>query len=338
MRSEPLPSFDGWACPTGMVPVGNDGAAPAFCIDAYEARATGDIGDPDQFTGKGRPATATAVSAPGVLPTIVVSFGQAAAICANTEVLNHRQERVGFKRMVTSREWSDAADGVLGDGGTRYVYGDTWNESACATPRADGSTHIRELSPTGSHPACVSRFGVYDAVGNAWEWSDSEERYDITSVLAAAKSGGLVVSQGDGDTLLTDEPTRTQLGLEMAGLDPSLQVLSVGDGGVLRIDPRAFSAATHTSVFKGHLLVRSGGRELGVLPVAFTRPDDGVTPTPLLLLAAFDGAPIPHKRGCAYYTGSEYACRLGFTNRGHLHDFNGLISFRCAADPFPTEP
>jgi hypothetical protein len=323
-----------WQCPTGMVPVGGDLSLPDFCIDQYEATVTGEIGDPNQHSGTGTPTTATAESVPEVMPSVGISFDQAKAICGNTPVLDSDQNVVGTKRLAASQEWSDAADGTLGSGGLSYPYGDEWIDDACATPLRDGQVVLETLQRTGSLAECVSPFGVYDAVGNAWEWSDSGAVHDISGVLAIAQSNGIDISKGPGGSLVVSESALAFLGMEMAGLIADAATFQVGEGGILQLGPDAFDLRAHFSIFKGHLLFQKNGEELGLLPVWFDEPTQETAPRPAQLLWEADGAAIPHKRGCAYYTGNANGCQIQHLNRTHLHDFFGTISFRCVADPF----
>jgi formylglycine-generating enzyme required for sulfatase activity len=86
-----------------------------------------------------------AVSIAGVLPSGCVSWPQAEQACA----------LVG-KRLLTNQEWQRAAAGTPDPG---------------ATPGPlDCNTNSPVASNTGSRTACVSRWGVFDMVGNVFEW------------------------------------------------------------------------------------------------------------------------------------------------------------------------
>lgn len=88
-----------------------------------------------------------AVSVPGVLPSTCLTWAQARVACA-----------LSTKRLPTVEEWGQAA-------------GDTPR-----TPKDDETTGCNVSGPpygpteTGARPACVSRAGAYDMVGNVWEW------------------------------------------------------------------------------------------------------------------------------------------------------------------------
>ena len=330
-----------WACPEGMVPVG-PATAPVYCIDAHEALISGELGDRDQHSGAGVATTATASSRAGVLPSTQITFGQAHRACANTAVTGPSGQVLGHKRLPTSAEWEDGADGVLGTGGTRYPYGDTWSDTACATPTADGQVTLDALQPTGSFPDCVSAVGVYDAAGNAWEWADSGIVMDIDGWLAQAEARGVPIGLGPGDTLLVEEAAADSLLLRMQGL--VTRTPERADDGTLVLAPEGFDDSALGITFTGYLVLQADGVDVDTLPVWFDLPvrqsgDEGpvaTTPQPVLVLWEAQGATVPDKRGCAWYTGSEVGCATSSRSLDHLHDFLGTISFRCVADPWPV--
>lgn len=61
----------------------------------------------------------------------------------------------------TTSEWNNAC---TNDGTTKYPYGDMLQPDACASAA---------LHPVGTLPGCQGPAGVYDLIGNAWEWIDS---------------------------------------------------------------------------------------------------------------------------------------------------------------------
>ena len=115
----------------------------------------------------------------------------------------------------------------------------------------------------------------------------------------------------------------------------------IDDGGVLMVGATAFDPNAYGIEFKGYLVLDDGTAEGLSLPVWFDIPprksgsDAPVTTTdePILVLWSADHDIIPDKRGCGYYAGSAEGCRLDARGLGHLHDFRGLISFRCISDP-----
>ena len=165
-----------FSCPDseGMVPILDDAKEVQFCIDIFEARVAP---NPER----------TAESVEGVLPTISISWYDAKSGC----------ERAG-KRLCTIPEWTDACDGIFGDGGYAYPYGNHQDYSACWAEAADGSAQVDSIQVTGSSLNCVSRWGVHDMVGNAWEWANSQT-VDESGVPITAKLGGAYYS-GGGDS------------------------------------------------------------------------------------------------------------------------------------------
>jgi formylglycine-generating enzyme required for sulfatase activity len=166
-------------CPGDMVPVPNE-AEPAFCVDFAETTVTGLLGNADQ--GAAWPdgsTTATAAAVLGLVPSTGISWYQAWAICRNSG-----------KHLCTVDEWRDACDGTIGEGGSTYPWGEEPDPAeVCAAPAADGTTAWTELQHAGGEAGCVSGAGVYDQVGNAWEWADPEQASsDGTPVTA--KVGG----------------------------------------------------------------------------------------------------------------------------------------------------
>lgn len=99
----------------------------------------GDYGAGCPDTGNGC-VNLYAVSIPGVTPSSYINWFQAAAVARNSG-----------KRLPTNAEWQAAALGTP-DGAPCFV-----SESAVAPV------------PTGT-PGCVSNVGVFDMVGNLWEW------------------------------------------------------------------------------------------------------------------------------------------------------------------------
>lgn len=162
----------------------------AYCIDAYEADVDGNAtGNADQ--GPDYPdgsTTGAAWPVAGVLPQVNVSWYQAYALCQNAG-----------KHLCTPQEWADACDGLIGEGGSRFAWGESPEaDEVCAAAHEDGTSDYTELSLTGSFPGCATPTGIYDQAGNAWEWVDLGE-HDETGRPIAAKVGGAYYA-GAGNT------------------------------------------------------------------------------------------------------------------------------------------
>jgi hypothetical protein len=88
-----------------------------------------------------------AVSIPGTRPTTCTTWFQAEQTC-----------RLSGKRLITNQEWQAAAAGTPDPGDA--------DDGATTC-----NTKTEFASMTGARTACVSRWGLHDMVGNAWEWT-----------------------------------------------------------------------------------------------------------------------------------------------------------------------
>jgi hypothetical protein len=128
------------------------------CVDKYEASVWSSPTGGTQYgtTGDNYPCNDDgqncdniyARSVPGVIPSRFITWFQAQQALANSG-----------KRLPTSAEWQAAVAGTPDS--------DLCNVSNHAVQR------------TGTNPACISRFGANDMVGNLWEWvADWDEESD----------------------------------------------------------------------------------------------------------------------------------------------------------------
>ena len=310
-------------CPDGMSLVGG-GSPGGYCFSTFENVL-------DETTGR-------ASSAPGVVPSFPVSIDEAADACAATPVLDDGGNEISRMRLPTSHEWEDAGDGVVGPGGHPYPYGDSFVEGACATLSAADEQVLDAVSPTQSFPDCVSDWGIYDLVGNLWEWADTGMRLDIDAAFDTFHAAETAL-EVDADGVLRvppDAPAHVEL--RMIGLNT--RTPRTAEDGSLRIrrediqltDPRQWWAA-------GYLLRVGADAHVAAsyLPVAFVPATAGDYDGEfwLTLRSGDDGARIPDKRGCAYYTCPGELATLQVSSIEHNHDFHGTVGFRCVADPLP---
>lgn len=165
------------------------------CIDPYEAIVSGDLGHPDQGTSwPDGSTTAVAVSRPGVEPAEHLTWYQAFAACENAGA-----------HLCTWEEWRDACDGWAGVGGTTFPWGEKPHSvERCVVAEADGSTRWTSAQPTGSMPDCAGPTGVYDQMGNVWEWVDIGE-VDDDGRPVPGKVGGAWYA-GYGSAICGGEP------------------------------------------------------------------------------------------------------------------------------------
>ncbi|MDP2317014.1 MAG: SUMF1/EgtB/PvdO family nonheme iron enzyme [Pseudomonadota bacterium] len=168
-------------CPPGAVQI------DTFCIDAWETTLTGDLGPADQGDTWPESAT-TAIAAPieGVIPSVPLSWYQASAACSNAG-----------KHLCTVTEWQEAC------GKTTLPWGEEPPAvEVCAIPAEDQTTEWTELQPTGSLPDCRSPEGVYDQIGNAWEWADAEATGPEGAPKAAKMGGAYYAGPGNANCVV----------------------------------------------------------------------------------------------------------------------------------------
>jgi len=309
-----------------------------FCIDPYEVHVDTERGD-GQCNDDEVPAGATAASLADLTPTILIRFETAAQVCTNTPVFDGDGQLAGFKRMPTRDEWEDAADGVLGSGGSIFPYGDQLDASRCATLDGQGQQVYDDLQPTGSLPGCVSAFGVYDQCGNAWEWADTGIDIDIAGWWPFAEAYGIPVVVDDLDLLILEDPTTVHL-LTHTVIEAQPPALEVDAQGYLFVPADSVAdtgACGHTGYLKVNVDDSSYRRDENFLPVEL-RPYNGLDGSlqyRLLLRREEDGDRVPDKRGGAYYNDPEYTCQSFGSHPEHVPSFEGTITFRCVADPLP---
>jgi serine/threonine-protein kinase len=108
------------------------------------------------------------------LPVFAVSWHDAVAYCAWKTCVTGR----GW-RLPTEEEREKAARGV---DGRRFPWGDLADASLCKNK--DSRDEPSQPEPVGAFPTAASVYGMGDAAGNVWDWTDSlyePERPDSTS-------------------------------------------------------------------------------------------------------------------------------------------------------------
>ena len=164
-------------CPDDMV--GVPAESGSFCIHRYEVHLEGQLGNRDQGVGYPDGSTRVTLRAEKGLSPTLVSWYQAAAAC----------DGVGL-HLCTSREWEDACDGQSGAGGAIYP---TRNGKASAGVCAIGDLSSLDrisMATSGAYPACRTPTGVYDLMGNLWEWADPGAKTDEGTPIIDKRGGG----------------------------------------------------------------------------------------------------------------------------------------------------
>lgn len=311
--SDPVDSGDDGAplgtgapgCPDGMSPIPTE--APAYCISTYEVTVVDGM----------------ATSQAGVMSTVGVTFFEAADICAATPVNDASGQLLGYQRIATLQEWEDAGDGVLGEGGTAYPWGDTFDESKCATQDAGGVQVLDDAVPNGSYPDCVSDFGVYDQIGNEWEWSDPGVAVDEAGFITARAEEGLLL-RVESDGIHVDAGEIGLMTVSAVATGTNLAVLDDGRLCAPADGIESSSVLRHGYLVPAWLLLDVTGADFYPIYVDVTVPADCYVILPEL---DRDGWPVPAKGGGAYYSG--WGTDLHHSSFAHTPDFDGSISFRC---------
>jgi len=140
-------------CPADMAFVTSP--TGGFCIDKYEASPADTCQSADPMSQEDTRLNlnykdCSAVSVQGKKPWRNISQNQAVMACAKAG-----------KRLPTNKEWFQASLGTPDvDSG--------WQADDCNV----SSNWPDNPGPTGSASKCVSSSGVYDMIGNVWEWID----------------------------------------------------------------------------------------------------------------------------------------------------------------------
>ncbi|HYL81661.1 MAG TPA: formylglycine-generating enzyme family protein, partial [Candidatus Acidoferrum sp.] len=189
----------------------------AFQIDKYETtvgryakflQATGQ--DPPEYWNLANPAT------DGDLPVVGVDWDQAQAYC-----------QWAGKRLPTEAEWEKAARGT---DGRKHPWGNEGPTPQLANYGKGGSFgYSKSLDKVGNYESGKSPYGVYDMIGNVWEWV--ADWYDKGYYQNAPEKSPKGPEKGEFKVIRGGSWAKVPLVVRAAGRNraaPSSQTTSIG--------------------------------------------------------------------------------------------------------------
>ena len=195
-------STDGMGCPVGMIAI--EAPTTFTCVDQYEASlsaacAVTAINARAETTNLFANLECQADSRADALPWVYITREEAMIACARAS-----------KRLPTALEWYQFALGTP--------------DTAATCNTAGG-----QLEPTGSRLDCVAPSGVFDAVGNAWEWT-TDDVFDGVLAGRSLPPEGYVASVDQAGIAVTTSATSSseEYGADYILTDP------VGGFGLMR--------------------------------------------------------------------------------------------------------
>lgn len=230
-------------CPTGMAYIDKLGG---YCIDKYEAHAVSGSTDEPYGVTSSTSVTSTVLSgggyagsAAGESPWVYITQTQAKTACENAG-----------KRLCSNDEWQAAANihgdvyNLANDLGTSPNYCVTNSGTYCASGNSYHADPDGYVCLTGYYSGglnnCASDAGVYDMVGNVWEWVDE--------VWSFSRPSGCSASAW---CYLQDDGTWSSSGDSLYGADGVYYGSTYTDRALLRGGPRNDEA--YAGVFAGVL-------------------------------------------------------------------------------------
>jgi hypothetical protein len=179
---------------------------------------------------------------------------------------------------------------------------------------------------------CVSASGVYDLVGNAWEWTDSALLVDVDQWFGLAETAGFAVKEVDG-LLKADPAAASAFVFEISGLHGALEVT---DEGYLAVAVDHVDRDWGEALFSGYLILealRDPPPAHGFLPIEVVgvQGADGKRWAMLRVRRDWDGTSLPDKRGCSYYATTH--CTLQSRSFHHSVAAQLTVGFRCVWQP-----
>ena len=288
-------------CPSGLVPIPS--SKPTFCIQPFEAKIV---------------KNGTAISEKGVLPTVNASLYDAFEACKNT-VLNNKP-----LRLVSHQEWLRAASG---EAGVPFPWGDK-DDSRCVLDTPTNPHRWTSVQPTGSMKECVSVHGVYDQIGNAWEWVDLKQTANKRDWLQQLEQNYTVQIQDDG--ISVDDRVLPRLRLQTICVE--MEGLSVVEGQLHVRLTNPISPDCESGGL-GYLWANLGqqNHRSQSLPEPGSLLPVRLEGSRVVWDSDRDGEPVGAKVGGSFYSGAQMTLQDLWI--GHIPTFDGSIGFRCVSDP-----
>lgn len=205
------------SCPAGMKEINL--SDKSICMDIYENSANEQcpnlvLQSSEQTQTNINEADCLPTSAAEVLPWANVNFHQAKALCA----------RAG-KRLPSASEWYEAALGT----------------------RDDSCNLNGHLETTGKDEECLSARGMYDMVGNVWEWVDEEVTLGQYHDRALPEEGYVKEADNDGVATVTDTKPDSAYGSDYFWHNPD-GIYSMMRGGYYGAETDGGVYAVHTKI------------------------------------------------------------------------------------------
>ena len=258
----------------------------------------------------------------GEIPDVNVSFEEAKIACESTTI--DGQEL----RLASLQEWQDAGDGQLGEGGTSYPWGFEKDDSRCVIDSPVNPNQWSTVQPSGSFKGCVSASGVYDQIGNAWEWVDLEQTASRETWVSLLQEQGFMVSVSE-QSIEMDPRLLPRLRLQTICVD--MKRMSLEDG-VLTVQLNQDISVACESGGRGYLWFNNSDprheqvqlpRRGSLLPIQI----DGKK---VVWDQEREGESVGAKVGGSFYSGAQMTLQDFWI--GHIPSFNGSIGFRCSSD------